>query len=154
RMSGLDLELFEFDRGSAQFDLSLTIDTERDGHVRLSYSSELFEEATVRGVLDHYIELIAALTERPDERVALHPMLTPEEAHAILQDWNRTGTQYAATLTHDLISQQARRTPASIAVSMDRESLSYAALERRANQLAHYLLSGRVAPGATVGICL
>ncbi len=53
---------------------------------------------------------------------------------------------------HDLFAEQARRTPDAPALEFDGETLSYRALDARANQLAHDLIEHGVGPEARVAI--
>ncbi|MCG8296358.1 non-ribosomal peptide synthetase [Pseudomonas entomophila] len=55
---------------------------------------------------------------------------------------------------HQLIETQAQRTPDAIALIADGQSLSYAWLNGRANQLAHRLVAEGVGPDVLVGIAL
>ncbi|WP_369397766.1 AMP-binding protein, partial [Pseudomonas plecoglossicida] len=50
--------------------------------------------------------------------------------------------------------QQAARVPEAIAVRQGEMALSYAELNRRANQLAHRLQAAGVGPDVRVGVCL
>src|SRR5215831_17826498 len=68
---------------------------------------------------------------------------------------NQTGRDYPRdACVHQLIEKQARRTPDRVAASFNNENLTYAELERRANQLANYLLRIGVGPDVLVGISL
>lgn len=53
-----------------------------------------------------------------------------------------------------LIQLQARQQPDHPAIVVDRDTLSYAALNQRANQIAHCLHGLNVQPDALVGVCL
>ncbi|MBW4521579.1 MAG: amino acid adenylation domain-containing protein [Scytolyngbya sp. HA4215-MV1] len=55
---------------------------------------------------------------------------------------------------HRLIEIQVSQTPDAIAVMAEGKSLTYRALNQRANQLAHYLKTLGVMPEVLVGICL
>ncbi len=55
---------------------------------------------------------------------------------------------------HQLFEQQAARDPDAIAVVGGGKSLSYRELNRRANQVAHYLRKRGVGPDVLVGVCL
>ena len=52
------------------------------------------------------------------------------------------------------VEAQVARTPESIALTFNEQTLTYAELNRRANQLAHYLRSLGVGPEVLVGILL
>ncbi|HEY0754794.1 MAG TPA: amino acid adenylation domain-containing protein [Ktedonobacteraceae bacterium] len=81
---------------------------------------------------------------------------TPEEhALLLLATWNATRQPYPRDLyVPHLISQQARATPDALALTADGKELSYRELDRRANQVAHYLKKSDMEPAALVGICL
>ena len=55
---------------------------------------------------------------------------------------------------HELIEAQVRVTPENVAVSFDNDYLTYQQLDRRANQLAHYLRSMGIGPGTCVAVFL
>ena len=77
------------------------------------------------------------------------------ELRQILQDWNATKREYPRhKCVHELFEEQAARNPTAVAVSFDGRSLTYAQLDKRANQLARHLIKIGVAPGSLVGIAL
>src|SRR5262249_45305094 len=77
------------------------------------------------------------------------------EQHHVLVEWNATEEGYLLDLClHQLIEAQTARTPDALAVIFEDRQLSYRQLNERANQLAHFLRSASVGPGAMVGICL
>src|SRR5207244_5904052 len=55
---------------------------------------------------------------------------------------------------HELVREQASIAPEAIAVQFGEQRLTYAQLEARANQLAHYLRGLGVGPEVLVGICV
>src|SRR6266571_4340061 len=55
---------------------------------------------------------------------------------------------------HELFEDQVERTPDSVAVVFEGEQLTYRELNRRANQVAHYLKNLGVGPEVLVGICV
>ena len=92
-------------------------------------------------------------TREPEEAFS---RLTPAEAD-FLREWNDTGSAYPRDETIPaLFEQVARRSPGAIAlVSADQGStLTYDALNRRANQLAHHLRNLGVRPEMRVVIHL
>lgn len=80
-------------------------------------------------------------------------LLSAAERQRVLYDWNNTRCDYARqTCVHQFFEQQVERTPDAVAVVFEGESLSYAALNRRANQVAHRLAGMGVVPGTLVGL--
>ncbi|MEP7242924.1 MAG: amino acid adenylation domain-containing protein [Gammaproteobacteria bacterium] len=57
-------------------------------------------------------------------------------------------------LIHQLFAEQVARTPYTLAAVHDAQSLTYAGLNQRANQLARYLQIKGVGPGQLVGLCI
>ena len=83
------------------------------------------------------------------------PMLPESERHRVLYEWNDTKTEFPADkCVHQLFEEQVSKTPDAVAVVFEEEELSYAELNRRANQLAHYLSELGVRPDDRVAICL
>jgi amino acid adenylation domain-containing protein len=72
-----------------------------------------------------------------------------------LAHWNTTSRVYPQDIfVAELVSEQARKTPAAPALSSDAQSLTYGQLDFRANQLAARLRLLGIGPEAPVGICL
>jgi len=68
------------------------------------------------------------------------PMLSRSERHRVLYEWNDTATEFPADkCVQELFEEQVLRSPDATAVVFEDAELSYAELNRRANQLAHYL---------------
>ena len=77
RLTDLDAwEPFLFDRGAAQFDLTLTVDWDRGGWVNLEYSSDLFDRAAAVRMVDHFEVILRAAMADPDCRLSEIPLLT------------------------------------------------------------------------------
>jgi non-ribosomal peptide synthetase component F len=82
-------------------------------------------------------------------------LLTEDERHQLLVEWNNTACDYPADrCVHQLFEEQAERTPESVAVAFEDRTLTYGELNARSNQLAHYLQSQGVGPETLVAICM
>lgn len=126
---------------TARFDLTMYLE-EGDEKIRgtIEYSADLFEERTVGRMIRHYETLLRAATSDPGESVSRLPMMGPEELDLVLVEWNRTEREYGAEgCIHELFESQVERSPDRIALIFEDERVSYRELNRRANQLAHYL---------------
>ena len=86
---------------------------------------------------------------------ARYRCLQPLKKQQLLIDWNKTATDYPRTSSiHRIFEDQARRTPDAIALTAGDQSLTYSELNEKANQLARFLDSGGIKPGARVALCL
>ncbi|HEY0077786.1 MAG TPA: amino acid adenylation domain-containing protein [Pyrinomonadaceae bacterium] len=139
-LPGLTLAGVEADNGTARFDLSFNVwESGRTIEGFMRYKTELFDASTVRRMLSHFRNLLVGVALRPDRRISELPLLDDEE-RAQLQNWNATRADYPSEQTlHALFEAQAERTPDSIALIFERESISYRELNRRANRLANHL---------------
>ena len=82
------------------------------------------------------------------------PILTASERHQLLYGWNDTKTEFPwDKCVHELFEEQVGKSPDAAAVVFEKQQLSYAELNRRANQLAHHLRALGVKPDARVAIC-
>ena len=154
--SGLELGLIEWQGRTTQFDLSL--DTyEKAGrlYAALTYANDLFDATTITRMARHWSNLLRALVDNPERRVGELPMLDAAELQTQVHDWNRTGADYPTRhcLQH-LLQAQVERTPQATALVFGEQSLSYAQLNARANQLAHGLREQGVGPDVLVGIAV
>ncbi len=158
--AGWDLNQLDLEIGTAKFDLDLELDDRPTGlQGRFVYCTDLFEPATIARMAGHFQTMLEAIVANPERKISRLPMLSAAEQRQF-SEWNRTETSYRRELCmHELVEEQAARTPNAIAVehgslgSTYRE-LSFLELNERANQLAHFLAKRGIGPESKVGICL
>src|SRR6185295_12938097 len=84
--------------------------------------------------------LVAALEHEPSRPLRTLEVIPEAEKRQILYEWNATEAEYPRDrCVHELFAAQVEQTPDAVAVVFEDASLSYGELNRRANQLAHYL---------------
>ena len=153
---GLRLRSLDIERATAKFDLSLSLRETGSGLMGvLEYNTDLFEADTIARMAAHWQRLLEGVVADPQLPLSRLPLLTWPEQQQLLVEWNTTRQEYQEECClHQLFEAQARRSPEAIAVVYEDEQLTYGELNRRANQLAHYLQSRGVQPEACVGLCL
>jgi amino acid adenylation domain-containing protein len=142
--------------GAFQFDLTINCDTTQ-GNSRLicKYNTDLFDAATVRRWMDHFQTLLEAVAANPAQPLDQLPLLDAAARQKLLLEWNDTRREFPPdALVHRLFEAQVERTPHAVAVTFGDEHLSYAALNRRANQLARKLQRLGVTRDVLAGICM
>ena len=151
----LTLRPFQVSEQTAKFDLALTLAEDGD-HWQgwAGYNTQLFDATTVGRMVQHYGALLGSIAERPEQAIAELPLLEESERRQLLLEWNNTAADFPAALVHELFEQQASRTPSLIAVEHSDRQLTYAELNRRANQLAWHLRKLGVRAEARVAICM
>ena len=149
----LRLEPLALDAGSAKYDITLTLTEGESGIVgSAEYNTDLFDASTIERMMRHYVRLLEGAAADPERPVFHLPMLTPEEASLILQDWNQTATPYVEATFHALFEEQVRVRPDAPAAIFGDQQLTYDQLNRKANQLARYLIEQGVEPEDIVGL--
>nr|AAZ03552.1 McnC [Microcystis sp. NIVA-CYA 172/5] len=120
-----------------------------------SYNRDLFDAETIVRLMNHFKTLLAAIVENPRQSLASLPLLNPEEEYQLLEGWNETKADYSYNkCIHQLIEEQAARTPDGVAVVFENQQLTYAELNSQANQLADYLRSLGLETEVIVGLCV
>ncbi|WP_261888098.1 non-ribosomal peptide synthetase [Vibrio rhizosphaerae] len=155
-LSGVTLSLLETERRTAQFDLTLDL-FEMDGQLSgtLNYATALFDAATVERYLGYWQALLQQMIAAPTQAVGSLNILTDAERDLVLNQFNQTETTFPDdTCLHTLIEAQVARSPDATAVIFEEQTLSYADLNTRANQLAHWLIEQGVRPDSRVAVCL
>ncbi len=155
-VAGLCWEPMAVATGSETLDLSVEIiEREREVEARFSYSTDLFEHATIERAIGHFRTLLESAIRNPEEPVSRLQMLTAAELHQLLVEWNDAEVPYPpAESLHEYFEEQVERTPDAVAVTHHGQSLRYCELNARANSLAHYLRKQGVGPDMLVGICV
>ncbi|MBN1138918.1 MAG: amino acid adenylation domain-containing protein [Anaerolineae bacterium] len=152
----LDVTPLQIDRLGAQFDLTLTVtDSAFLRQISIEYDTDLFTADTIGRMMGHFWRLLEGMMTNPEQPISSLPMLTEAERQQLTVAWNETLSNYPEEATFvELFEAQVERTPDAPAFILDREELSYQALNRRANQVAAYLRSLGVGPEVVVGVLL
>ncbi|WP_345891925.1 amino acid adenylation domain-containing protein [Burkholderia sp. Ap-962] len=141
---------------TVKFDLELAFEESDDGIAGvLGYSTALFERATIERHLAYLQAMLRAMARDETQAIDHVDILPPEERKRLLSDWNATQADYPEQhCIHQSFEQQVERTPDAVALVFEEQTLSYAQLNERANQLAHELIALGVQPDSRVAICV
>jgi non-ribosomal peptide synthetase component F len=112
-LAGLEASPVPLERGIARFELTLYARQEPGGlHAVAEYNTDLFDPETIARMLGHFHTLLQAVAADPDRRLSQLPLLTREERHQALVEWNATAIEGPGPATvHGLVEAQAARTP-------------------------------------------
>jgi amino acid adenylation domain-containing protein len=156
-LPGVTLRRFEGGTETSKFDLTVAVTAHAGGIVgAMEYSTDLFEPGTIRRMVGHLRRVLEQVAADPHVPLSRLELMDEAERRLVVEAWNATDTAYsvADACVHHLFEAQAERTPEAVAVVHGGESLTYRALNERANGLAHRLRELGVGPEARVGICL
>ncbi|HKY27539.1 MAG TPA: amino acid adenylation domain-containing protein [Pyrinomonadaceae bacterium] len=142
-------------RDTAKFDLTLNAGQTDNGLICwLEYNTDLFEKDTISRLLGHFERLLEAAVVNPETSILQLPLLSEPERTQLITEWNNTHTDFPDQRIHQIFEEQVENRPNSIALEFEDQKVSYSDLNRRANQLAHYLRALRVRPDETVALCV
>ncbi|BET96664.1 non-ribosomal peptide synthetase [Xenorhabdus sp. TCT-1] len=152
----LQLSLVEQTHHSAHFDLTLSLtETEAGLTGELAYAVDLFDATTIERMVGYLANVLTAMVTDETQRIVTLPMLSASERQQLLTGFNATRMDFPqATLIHSLFEAQAAQHSEAIAAVFGEQTISYGELNRRANQLAHYLIRLGVRPDDRIAICV
>ncbi|MBU7581849.1 MAG: amino acid adenylation domain-containing protein [Nostoc sp. TH1S01] len=156
QLPDLTLEELTAENNTAKFDITVSLsETEEGLQGAIEYNTDIFDAARITRMLAHFQVLLEGIVANPQQHLSQLPLLTANEQHQLLVEWNNTQTEYPQDLCiHQLFEAQVEKTPDAVAVVFENQQLTYRELNQRANQLAHYLQKLGVRPEVLVGICV
>uniref|UniRef100_UPI00278BC1B5 non-ribosomal peptide synthetase n=1 Tax=Nocardia sp. CC227C TaxID=3044562 RepID=UPI00278BC1B5 len=179
-LPGLDVDVVEFDPGTAKFDVQLTVGERADGSLGLSwnYATELFDPETVAAFADRLVRILRTVAEDPAAVIGDIDLLGEAERHDVAERWVSAGVDAvelatrpeaaassavghggglfsdpAATLS-GLFDAAVAAHPKRVAVRFGDDELTYSDLDRRANVLARRLIAEGAGPESLVAVIL
>jgi amino acid adenylation domain-containing protein/non-ribosomal peptide synthase protein (TIGR01720 family) len=140
-MAGVRIEPLLNEGSNSKFDLTFALVPTAQGlYCNVEYSTDLFEAATIQGMLAHWQILLAGITHDPQTRLWDLPLLTEaERALLLLAAKPSLKALVSEQGLHRWFEQQVQHTPDAIALVFEEHALTYDVLNRRANRLAHHL---------------
>ena len=136
----LDIHMFEWnDNDSIQ--------------IAYDYRTSKYDEQDISDLHTRILHVINQILENNNILLKDIEIVTPEEKHQILFDFNNTKSDYPKDKTIvDLFEEQVEKTPDNIAVVFEDQKLTYRELNEKANQLAYVLQKNNVKIGDIIGV--
>lgn len=162
-LPGAHVRTYPFEGTGVKFDMEIHSRWTPDGaSISWTYDRSIFDRTSIARLDEHLHDVFAALVALAQdiEAAGNSPMrqldiLSATQRHRVLHAFNPAcHTDEALRPFHHLVAERARATPDVPAVIAGDAQLSYGALDRLANQLAHRLLAEGVAPECRVAICV
>ncbi|NPU92067.1 MAG: non-ribosomal peptide synthase/polyketide synthase [Gammaproteobacteria bacterium] len=121
--------------------------------IRISYDRRRFQRDCIERMLGHLRQLVLAMVAQPTATLRTLAMLTDNERHQLLVDWNQTRQDFPLDKTYaQLFAAQVDAHPLRIAAVCQGESLTYAELDARASRLAARLIEAGAGPDRIVAV--
>lgn len=148
------------------FDLTLEIYDLPDKAVAyFKYNRDLFKESRIRRMAGHFKILLESILREPQQRLGRLNILPDAERQLLIRGFNQNRAPVPPKTVHRLFEEEVQKYPERVAVLWEDvaddgtrnsgvEQITYAALNDRANQLAHYLRQRGIGPEVMVGLCM
>ena len=155
-LGGLVMESIPLERRAATLDLvMLIIETTESLSASIRFNADLFDLASIARMAGHFQALLESIIRDPGAAIGDLEPLTSAERRQILIGFNDTAVDdRQSRCVHQSFEEQVLRTPDSVAVSFGSQTLTYAQLNARANELAYHLQTLGVRPDVPVAVCM
>ncbi|GAA2083757.1 hypothetical protein GCM10009801_44410 [Streptomyces albiaxialis] len=155
-LPGIGVEPFEVDVLTTRLDLEMQVAQDATGSWsgQLVYSTELFDEPTMRLLWDRYVRVLTQIAADPEVPLSRLDILAEDERERVVHGFNATGREVPALPLHRLFEERARRDPDAVALVHGAERVGYGTLDARAERLAGALRERGAGPEDVVGVCL
>lgn len=154
--SGANLTPHEIHNGTSKFDILLSLASLKDeisGFIE--YDCSLFNEDTIKRLIASFNMLLIQIADNPDKKISDYNILSATDINKITKKWNKPITQPAETkCVHEIFEEMVTKFPNEKAVSFENIDITYDMLNKKANQLAKFMISKGVGPENIIGILL
>ncbi|KAM3115395.1 amino acid adenylation domain-containing protein [Phormidesmis sp. 146-33] len=117
------------------------------------YDANLFAANAIAQIANNFQTLLTSIIHQPNARLADLNLLSDRDRQRLLVDFNPTTINHCSYSTiHQWFEQQVEQSPDRVAVVFEDQSLTYAELNARANQLAHFLRTQEIEPEQLVAL--
>ena len=141
----------------SKLDLSLEVIPleNEDFKLNFEYCTKLFNENFIEGFSNHYINILNTILDNPEIAISDIEILSNEEVNHIINDFNDTLFEYPYYKTiSQLFEEQVQKTPNNRALVANGKTLTFAELNKKANQIAYFLREQGIRPNKIVGIMM
>lgn len=121
--------------------------------VAYDYKSEKYDSQDIKDLHARILTVINQVIDNNEILLKNIEIVTPEEKHKILYEFNDTAVDYPRDKTIvDLFEEQVEKTPDNIAVVFEDQKLTYRELNEKANQLANYLIDNKISNNDVIAL--
>ncbi|MGH3722096.1 MAG: non-ribosomal peptide synthetase [Pseudonocardiaceae bacterium] len=154
-LPGLTISTMMMVDSNCRFDLELHLWEQCDElHGGLVFATDLFDRASVQALATRFIRLLEAIVTDLDQPLWRIDILSGEERHRLLVDYNNTARPVTQAGLPELFQAQVAATPDAVAVVFEDTTLTYTQLNTASNQLAHQLIGLGVGRESAVAVLL
>lgn len=151
----LQIEVIDFPSLASMFDLTLELMcTKESVTMNYEYRTDLFSEATIKGIADKYINLLEMILMQPQTQIKDIDISTESEKKELIVMSKGKELPLSYEVVLETIEKQMQRTPENIALYFENQTITYQELQEQMEMLASYLWSREVGESGLIAICM
>ncbi len=121
--------------------------------VEYSYNTWLFNPSSIQRFAAGFNNLCQAIVQNPSLPLSAYSLLTPNELHKTLFDWNKTQRELPRDVfIQHYLENHANQNPEKPALVFEEQVFTYKVLNHKANVVAHQLLALGIEPHTRIAI--
>ncbi|NHN25908.1 amino acid adenylation domain-containing protein [Flavobacterium jejuense] len=142
---GLTLSPYNSGHIDSKFDISLNVIEHNEKlFLGIEYSTELFKKEKIESIIGYFNKIVDAVIENRDVKIGDIDVLSEDEKHQLLFDFNNTKVIYPNDKTIiNLLEEQVIQNGSKKALFCKNQSLTYDQLNVEVNQLSNYLIHSK-----------
>jgi len=154
KVRNLQVKLLDFEKTTSKFDLIFHIgENEDELNCSFEYNTQIFKKKSIDRLVKYVTTLIDQIGENENITLGEISLLDEAAKEKLLKVNDFTTTKFPEEETLvTLFEKQVSKTPNNIGLSLGNESLTYAELNKKANQIARLLRSKGVGKENIVGL--
>lgn len=156
KMGDAELELYFLPIRSTIADLNLNVTETDDAFILcFDFNTDIFEENSINRLIETFISMVKNSLSDSGAMVSEIVLLEETNLNLVTKTWNETSFHYGRyNYLHEFFEVQARVNPQRIAVVAGSQSLTYDELNRKSNQMGHFIIKHNIGPNQPVGLLL
>ncbi len=142
-----------FEQTNYNFDL--VIIPGKQLRLKFAFNECVYDVPFIERMAGYFYHLVRQVMDEPEKKTHRLVLITDEEKKQLVTEFNNTTENYPGDRSiHQLMEDQAVKTPGRTAVFYEGQKLTYRETNEQANQLARRLKEKGIVPGQAVGMIL
>ncbi|MFJ7185386.1 amino acid adenylation domain-containing protein [Lysinibacillus xylanilyticus] len=150
----LSIENFTSENRGAKFDLDISANiVDEELWINIDYNTNIYKNDTIARIIKHLQNILIEISENKNKKISQISLLDNDERKKLQFDLNETQKSFSIDKTiQELFEEQVKKNPNKIAISFEKNDVTYHSLNQKANSLAMKLKEKNAKPGQIIGI--
>ncbi|MDR0126016.1 MULTISPECIES: non-ribosomal peptide synthetase [Bacillus] len=157
-MEGYAVEYIELYNGFQPYGLQVAVkEWDEKGQIELQYDYKIsdYGKEDIDFLHERMLLFVENILIQPKQHIKDVLLMTEEEKHRELYQWNDTAVRFPQKQKiHELITDMSKTSPDRIALQDGSHVMTYGELERKTNQMAHFLQTQGLQRHDFVAVCM